>query len=91
MLIPNKYNGDSVDGRRIYYFGSGGGQPTYTESKVTNSNIPEYAQPYVENMLGAAQKQVYGADGTSFQPYKAFEALCVSDIAVPNWPGNCKF
>lgn len=72
MLIPNKYNGDSVDGRRIYYFGSGGGQPTYTESKVTNSNIPEYAQPYVENMLGAAQKQVYGADGTSFQPYKAY-------------------
>lgn len=71
MLIPNKYNGYSADGRRIYNFGPSSG-PTYTESKVTNSNIPEYAQPYVENMLGAAQKQVYGADGTSFQPYKAY-------------------
>jgi hypothetical protein len=59
------------EGGRVIY-GGGGGQPAYTESKVTNSNIPEYAQPYVENMLGAAQKQVYGADGTSFQPYKAY-------------------
>lgn len=72
MLISNKYNGYSADGRRIYNFGGGNDGPTYTESKVTNSNIPEYAQPYVENMLGAAQKQVYGADGTSFQPYKAY-------------------
>jgi hypothetical protein len=72
MLIPNKYNGYSADGRRIYNFGGGSSAPTYTESKVTNSNIPEYAQPYVENMLGAAQKQVYSADGTSFQPYKAY-------------------
>jgi len=71
MIILNKHNGYSVDGRRIYNMG-GGGAPTYTESKVTNSNIPEYAQPYVENMLGAAQKQVYQADGSTFQPYKAY-------------------
>jgi hypothetical protein len=41
----------------------GGGQPT--QSTVTNTNIPEYAQPYVESMLGAAQQQIfnYGPDG----------------------------
>jgi len=57
---------------RVIYGGGGGGQPTHTESKVTNSNIPEYAQPYVENMLSAAQKQIYEADGTTFKPYKAY-------------------
>jgi hypothetical protein len=67
--------GESVTRRvagRVIYGGGGGGGPTQTESKVTNTNIPEYAQPYVENMLGAAQKQVYQADGTTFQPYKAY-------------------
>ena len=49
--------------------GSGGGGQT--TSTVTNSNIPEYARPYVENMLGATQKQIFkGDDG--FQPYKAY-------------------
>ena len=49
--------------------GSGGGGQT--TSTVTNSNIPEYARPYVENMLGATQKQIFKGDD-SFQPYKAY-------------------
>jgi hypothetical protein len=57
-------------GRVIY--GGGGGQPTQTTSNITQTNIPAYAQPYVENMLGAAQKQIYKEDGTTFQPYKAY-------------------
>jgi len=53
--------------------GGGGGQPT--QSNVTNTNVPEYARPYVENMLGATQKQLFQMDGnkiTGFQPYKAY-------------------
>ena len=37
--------------------GGGGGQPT--TSTTNTSNIPEYARPYVETMLGATQKQLF--------------------------------
>lgn len=37
--------------------GKGSGAPTQTYTQT--SNIPEYAQPYVEQMLGSAQKQIF--------------------------------
>lgn len=37
--------------------GGGGGQPTSTTAYQTN--LPEYAKPYVMNMLGAAQNQLF--------------------------------
>ena len=37
----------------------GGGGPTQTSSTVQNTNIPEYAKGYVENMLGATQEQLF--------------------------------
>jgi hypothetical protein len=50
--------------------------PPPSNTTVQNTNIPEYAQPYVENMLGAAQTQMYdkNADGTlgSLQAYKPY-------------------
>jgi hypothetical protein len=54
----------------MYMGGGGGGGPneTYTQT----SNIPEYAQPYVEQMLGAARGEIFNADGTSIRPYKPF-------------------
>ena len=62
--------------------GGGGG----TNTTVTNSNIPAYAQPYVESMLGATQSQIFtgpnggpltkNAEGNyeigGFQPYRAY-------------------
>jgi len=36
--------------------GGGGGQTTST---VQNTNVPEYARPYVETMLGATQEQLF--------------------------------
>jgi hypothetical protein len=39
--------------------GGGGGGPTQTTSTVQNTNIPSYAQGYVENMLGATQEQLF--------------------------------
>jgi len=58
--------------------GGGGGQPT--DSKVYQTNIPEYARPYVEQMLGSAQQQIYNyetdADGnmvpTTMKGYTPF-------------------
>ena len=40
--------------------GGGGGQPT--QSSVYQTNIPEYARPYVEQMLGTAQQQIFNYD-----------------------------
>lgn len=56
----------------IMCFGGGGSssQPNTTYSQT--SNIPEYAQPYVERMLGAAQGEIFSPDGTSIRPYKPF-------------------
>jgi hypothetical protein len=40
-----------------------------TQTTVQNTNIPDYARPYVENMLNAAQAQIYNTAGTGFNPY----------------------
>jgi len=60
MIIPSKFNGYNKDGtRNLFMGGGGGGGPTQTTSTVQNTNIPSYAQPYVESMLGATQKQLF--------------------------------
>jgi len=69
-----------VGGGRVYggggSGGGGGGQPTQTT--VQNTNIPEYARPYVETMLGTAQQQIYNYDPsgtvTGFKPYIPYGA-----------------
>lgn len=58
--------------------GGGGGAPT--QSTVTNTNIPEYARPYVETMLGSTQQQLFntapnssgGTDITGIKPYTPY-------------------
>ena len=58
--------------------GSGGGGQT--TSTTNTSNIPAYAQPYVETMLGATQKQLFNTSTDesgntsidSFKPYQAY-------------------
>jgi hypothetical protein len=62
--------------------GGGGGQQSSgpSSSTVTNTNIPEYARPYVENMLGATQQQLFNTkqneDGstqiTGMKPYTPY-------------------
>ena len=59
--------------------GGGGGGPSKTESTGTtySSNIPEYAQPYYEELLKQTGKQVYTTDGagyvTGVQPYQYYQ------------------
>ena len=43
--------------------GSGGGQPT--QSTTNTSNLPEYARPYFERMMGRAEAE-------SNQPYVSY-------------------
>ena len=50
--------------------GGGGGGPTQTTSTSYQTNLPEYARPYVETMLGATQKQLFQTQQTpgSYNP-----------------------
>ena len=67
---------NKVGGGRIYG-GGGSSSPapasnSPTQTTVQNTNIPDYAQPYVENMLNAAQAQIYTPDMTGFNPYTPY-------------------
>ena len=62
-----------TNGGKIIYGGGGSPPPSApTNTTVTNTNIPDYAQPYVQNMLNAAQAQIYKPDGTTFNPYTPY-------------------
>ena len=69
--------GDSVtrkEGGRIIYGGggSGGGGSAPQTNTTYSTNVPEYARPYVENMLESTQKQIYTDDMAGFRPYKPY-------------------
>ena len=55
--------------------GGGGGNNTTTGTTYT-SNIPEYAEPYVQTMLGATEKQIYNYDNAGnlngFKPFQSY-------------------
>lgn len=69
-------------GRIVYGGGSSGGGGGPVSSTTNTSNIPEYARPYVETMLGATQQQLFNTkqtpegttEITSVKPYQAFGA-----------------
>ena len=56
-------------GQFMLYGGSSGGGGGPSSSTTQTSNIPEYARPYVETMLGATQQQLFntkaGPEGTT--------------------------
>jgi hypothetical protein len=63
-----------ADGGALRDSGGGGGGGGPTTSTSYNTNVPEYARPYVENMLQSTQKQIYNDDMTSFRPYTPYSA-----------------
>jgi hypothetical protein len=62
--------------------GGKGGTPAPTTATSYQTNVPEYAKPYVQNMLNATQNQLFntapGADGnteiTGFKPYTPYSS-----------------
>jgi hypothetical protein len=75
-ILRSKHSGWTHEGRRTPYFGGGGGSPPPQQSTSYNTNVPEYARPYVENMLESTQKQIYTYDNqgqqTGFKPYQPY-------------------
>ena len=47
--------------------GGGGGSPPPAQQTVTQTNLPEYARPYFENIMQRAQAESY----RGYQPYEA--------------------
>lgn len=45
--------------------GGGGGSPAPTQQTVTQTNLPEYARPYFENVVSRAQAE-------SYRPYQSY-------------------
>jgi len=55
--------------------GGGGGAPT--QQTAYQTNVPEYAKPYVTNMLEATQNQLFNMDGggiSGFKPYQPYSS-----------------
>lgn len=70
MIIRNKFNGYSGDGRRLY---PGGGPSQPTSTTQTTTTIPEYARPTVERMMGRAE-------ALSNTPYQAYGGQRVAEF-----------
>ena len=74
-ILKSKHSGWTHELKRTPFGGSGGGgSPGPTQSTTYSSNVPEYARPYVENMLSSAQSQIYNDDMTSFRPYQPYSS-----------------
>lgn len=77
----------------IFGGGGGGGAPAPSNQTVTQTNIPEYARPYVERMLGKSEAltdinanpyQTYGGQriqGFTPMQERAFQNYATQDIA----------
>ena len=87
-ILRSKHSGWTWEGRRTPFGGSGGGGGGPTQSTSYQTNIPEYAKPYVETMLGAAQKQAYKYDNAGnvvgFQPYIPYGATVDASGNITN-------
>jgi hypothetical protein len=97
-ILKSKHNGWLADGTRTPFTGGGGGGPGTT--KTETSNIPDYARPYVENMLGSTQAQLFNTNKvggldemgnptsrteiTGFKPYQAYSSNVNDYFAGPS-------
>jgi len=67
-----------------YNFGGSPPPAAPTSTTVNQTNIPDYAQPYVMNMLNAAQAQIYNPSGTGFNPYIPYSNNPANYVAGPS-------
>jgi hypothetical protein len=85
MLLPNYLNPLRLFEYFTFYMGGGGGGSAPTNQNVTTTSIPEYARPYVENLLGKTEAvisqpyQAYGGQRTA--AFTPMQAQAFQDVA----------
>ena len=84
MLIPNKYEGYSPDGRRLYYFGGdddgGGGGAAAPMDTTYQHQIPHFAPeiaPYAQTLLG----QAAALTDTEMNPYMQYQGERIAQFS----------
>ena len=86
-ILKSKHSGWTWEGRRTPFTGGGGGGGQPTQTTNVNTNVPEYARPYVENMLEAGQRQLFQTDGdniTGFREYQPYSTDPTKYFAGPS-------
>ena len=86
-ILKSKHSGWTWEGRRTPFTGGGGGGGQPTQTTNVNTNVPEYARPYVENMLEAGQRQLFNTDGntiTGFREYQPYSTDPTKYFAGPS-------
>lgn len=68
----------SLGGKMTLEGGSSPAPAQPTTATQYNTNVPEYAKPYVTNMLGATQQQLFNTDSSGgisgFKPYQPYSS-----------------
>ena len=86
-ILKSKHSGWTWEGRRTPFTGGGGGGGQPTQTTNVNTNVPEYARPYVENMLEAGQRQLFQTEGdkiTGFREYTPYSSDPTQYFAGPS-------
>ena len=86
-ILKSKHSGWTWDMKRTPFTGGGGGGGQPTQTTNVNTNVPEYARPYVENMLEAGQRQLFKTDGntiTGFREYQPYSTDPTKYFAGPS-------
>ena len=68
-------------GKRMTLEGGDGGSAAPVSSTTNTSNISPFMEPYVTNMLNAAQGQIYNSSGTGFNPYTPYSTNPANYVA----------
>ena len=93
-----QYNGTDYKGRQVYNFDGGdddGGSPPPQPTQTSQLTIPEYAKPYMENLLGRAEAlttspyQTYG--GERLAQIDPLQQQAYQKVSGMGMPGQFEF
>lgn len=77
--VENEWLDRKLNGHLCY--GKGGGGPQQTTSQVTQTNLPEYLEPYVINLANRAEAE-------SLRPYTTYKGPRIGDLGLDTLAAN---
>ena len=77
--VENEWLDRKLNGHLCY--GKGGGGPSQTTSQVTQTNLPEYLEPYVKNLANRAEAE-------SLRKYRPYKGPRIGDLGLDTLAAN---